>query len=138
MIKYYSILLIGLCSCGSHLNYLGNSYTPTKNVDVYVDASAIKKPYSIIGKGFMEYGYMSWSAYDKARIEKMQKKAIEKAKLKGADAVLFEDYIIKRDGTRIQSVTKTDSVGKGLITVETGTIGPIISSGTNILFLKYE
>jgi hypothetical protein len=138
MFKCYTILLIVFCSCGSHLNYLGSSYTPSRNVDVYVDASAIKKAYTVIGKGFMEYGYMSWSAYGKSRIEKMQKKAVEKARAKGADAVLFQDYLIKKEGTRIQSISTTDSVGKGLVTVETGTIGPIISSGTNIWFLKYD
>jgi hypothetical protein len=134
MIKYYSILsLIVLCSCRARLNYLGSSLSPTKNVDVYVDATAIRRPYTIIGKGYMEFGFGV-----KARIDKMQAKAVEKARSKGADAVLFQDYIIKRDGTSVQTITKTDSVGKGLVTVETGTIGPIVSSGTNILFLKYD
>jgi hypothetical protein len=134
MIKCYSLLfLLIFCSCGARLNYLGSSFTPTKYVDVYVDASAIKRTYTIIGKGYMEYGF-----HTKSRIEKMQSKAIEKAQSNGADAVLFQDYIIKRDGTNVQTITKTDSIGKGLVTVETGTIGPIISSGTNILFLKYD
>jgi hypothetical protein len=134
MNKFYSLIpVIIFSSCGSHLNYLGSSYTPTKNVDVYVDASAIKRSYTIIGKGYMEYGY-----HTKSRVDKMQAKAIAKAQSTGADAVLFQDYIIKRDGTNVQTITKTDSIGKGLVTVETGTIGPIISSGTNILFLKYD
>jgi len=135
MNKLYALLLIAVfSSCrGTRLNYLGASLVPTTDVDVYVDASAIKRPYTIIGKGYMEYAY-----YVKSRVDKMQKKAVEKAKSQGADAVLFQDYIIKRDGTSVQTVTKTDSIGKGLVTVETGTIGPVISSGMNILFLKYN
>lgn len=134
MIKFYPLfLLIAFSSCRARLNYLGGSFTPTKNVDVYVDASAIKRPYTIVGKGYMEYNY-----FVKSKVDKMQAKAIQKAQSKGADAVLFQDYIVKRDGTSVQTVTKTDSVGKGLVTVQTGTIGPVISSGTNILFLKYD
>ena len=135
MIKFYSsIVLIVLSSCGSHLSYLGNSYTQTKNVDVFVDASAIKRPYTIIGKGYMEYGF----SYSKSSIDKMQQKAIEKAKAKGADAILFQDYYFKENGASVQTVTKADSVGKRLVSVETGNISPIISSKTDILFLKYN
>ncbi len=135
MIKYYTLLLILFYSCGTKLNYLGSSYTPSKNVDVYVDASAIKKPYTIIGKGYMVYGY----GFDsKSRIEDIQERAIKKAKEKGADAILFNDYYIKEDGASIHSVTKTDSIGKGLITVQSGSVGPVISSKRDILFLKYN
>lgn len=138
MIKYYSLLALALYSCGSHLNYLGNSYPASKNVDVFVDASAIKKGYTIIGKGYMEYGYLSPGPEAKKRIEKMQKKAIETARHKGADAILFQDYFIKEDGASIHTVTKTDSIGRGLISVQAGRVSPIISSKTDILFLKYD
>ena len=135
MIKYYSIFLITLYSCGSRLNYLGSSYAPSKKVDVYVDAAAIKRPYTIVGKGYMEYGV---GAYSKSRIEKMQAKAVEKAKSKGADAILFQDYYVKENGASVQTLTKADSVGKSLVSVQTGSISPIISSKTDILFLKYD
>ncbi len=120
-------------SCATKLNYLGNSFTPTNRVDVYVDASAIKRPYTVVGKGYMQYSY-----YTRSKVDIMQKKAVETAKSKGADAVLFQEYHIQRDGTSIQTVSRTDSVGKGVVTIGAGMISPIISSGTNILFLKYD
>jgi hypothetical protein len=136
MTKYYSLLfLILFSSCGSRLNYLGSSYAPSKQVDVFVDASAIKKSYTIIGKGYMEYGV---GISSKSRIEKMQDKAIQKARSKGADAILFQDYYFKENGTSIQTVTKTDSVGKSLVSLQTESINPVISSRTEILFLKYD
>jgi hypothetical protein len=135
MIRFYTLLSLALSSCGSHLNYLGSSYSPTKNVDVYVDASAIKHPYTIVGKGYMEYGV---GGYSKSSIEKMQAKAIQKAKSKGADAILFQDYYFKDNGASMQTVTKADSVGKSLLSVQTGNINPVISSRTDILFLKYD
>jgi hypothetical protein len=134
MLKIYAIsLLLIFSSCRARLNYLGSSYTPSKHVEVFVDPSAIKKPYTVMGKGYMEFNY-----YTKGRISKMQAKAIETAKQKGADAVLFHEYFVTQEGTNVKTVTKTDSVGKGSITVHSGTIGPIVSSRTDILFLKYN
>jgi hypothetical protein len=136
MNKFYApLLVIVLSSCGPYLNYLGSSQPPTKNVDVYVDAAAIKHSYTIIGKGYMEYGV---GDFTKSRIEKMQTRAIEKAKAKGADAVLFQDYYFKDNDASIQTVTKADSVGRSLVSVQTGNISPVISSRTDILFLKYN
>lgn len=132
---YFLFFIVTLSSCGSHLSYLGSSQTPTKNVDVYVDATAIKHPYTIVGKGYMEYGV---GGFTKSRIEKMQEKAIKKAKAKGADAILFQDYYYKENGASIQTVTKADSVGKSLVSVQTGSVSPLISSRTDILFLKYN
>jgi hypothetical protein len=63
---------------------------------------------------------------------------MQKAKAKGADAILFQDYFIKENGASIETITKADSVGKSLVSVQTGSISPIVSSGTNILFLKYN
>jgi hypothetical protein len=83
----------------------------------------------------MEYGF---GGYSKSRIDKMQEKAIKKAKAKGADAILFQDYYFKENGASIQTVTKADSVGKSLVSAQTGNISPIISSRTDILFLKYN
>ena len=133
MIKYYSlILMLAFYSC-TKLNYLGSSYTPTRNVDVFVDPSAVKKPYTIIGKGYFDY-----SVYSLSLTEKMQKKAIQKAKDKGADAILFQDYYVMHDGDNVRTVSRSDSIGKGLMTVKSGTIGPVVSSQRDIFFLKYN
>ena len=86
----------------------------------------------------MGKGYMEFSHFTKSKIAKMQTKAVETAKQRGADAVLFQEYFITQDGTSIRSVTTTDSIGKGLITVHAGTVGPIVTSRTDILFLKYN
>jgi hypothetical protein len=133
MIKFYPFCLILLSSCAARLDYLGNSYSPTKKIDVYVDASAIKRSYTIIGKGYMDYG-----SHLRQRRDKMQEKAIAKAKANGADAILFEDYLVKSPGTHLETVTAVDTVGTTRRRVESGTIGPVLSTGTNILFLKYE
>ena len=135
MFNIYTFLLVSLLfiSCGTKLNYLGKTSQPTENVDVYVDAAAIKKPYTIVGKGYMEGHSIS-----KKSIELMQKKAIITAKEKGADAILFQDYYVIENGSGIHSVTKTDSVGSSLVSVSNARVTPVVSSKTDILFLKYN
>jgi hypothetical protein len=135
MIKFYTTLIsvLFLFSCATKISYLGNVSSPTQNVDVFVDRSAIKKTYTIVGKGYVE----QWG-YTRTSLNKIQAKAIAQAKSKGADAVLFEDYYVSQEGTGIRTTTTTDSVGKGLVTVTNGYVGPVISSGRNIFFLKYE
>jgi hypothetical protein len=135
MKKIYPLFILPLLlfSCSSRVSYLGSHHAPTQKVDVYVDASSIKKPYTIVGKGFFHAAYPS-----KNNIDKMQTKAIAKAREKGADAIFFETYYLVNDGTAVRSVTQTDSVGRGTVTVNNTTVSPIISSGTNILFLKYQ
>lgn len=133
MKRYTPLLLLTLISCGVRLDYLGSSFSPTGHVDVFVDASAIKKPYTIIGRGYIDYG-----PYAKSRIERMQSMAVKTAKEKGANAILFQDYYLKHDGTSIQALSKTDSLDKGPATVPTGAVGPVISAGQNIFFLRYD
>jgi len=132
MIKFYPLLLSFLfCSCVTHRQgYLGSSYTPTKNVDVFVEVSTIKKPYTVMGKTFIETDSFT-------NLERVQQKAIEKAKQKGADAILFQDYLFQ-DGGTIQTVSRPDSSKSSSVKVRTTTTSPIVTRRLDILFLKYE
>ena len=88
MNKIYSVLLIVIfSSCSAHINYMGNSFAPTREPDFYVDEKSIDKPYKIIGKGYP-------NSVGTLTLKSMQRKAIEKAKKKGADAVLIQDYFL--------------------------------------------
>jgi hypothetical protein len=132
MLKLYPLLLsILLSSCfAPALDYLGSSYTPTRDVDVYVDASAIKRSYSVMGKSYVDIRGL-------ITLEKVQQAAVEKAKQKGADAILFRDYFIQ-DGASIQTITKSDSIEGASIRVRTTTAAPSETTRLDILFLKYE
>ena len=132
MIKFYPLLLSFLfCSCITHQQgYLGSSYTPTKNVDVFVDVSTIKKSYTIMGKTFIETDAFT-------NLERVQQKAVEKAKQKGADAILFQDYLFQ-DGGTIQTVSRPDSNKSSSVRVRTTTTSAIVARRLDILFLKYD
>jgi iron uptake system EfeUOB component EfeO/EfeM len=132
------IILIPFTSCFTRLNfyYVGDKSRPTEKVDVFVDASAIKKEYTIIGKGYSEIIY-NWK--QKLHSEKILTSAIEKAKQNGADAVFFKETFIYTQGTNINTHGRIDSVGKAVVTASSTTISPTVGYFHNeILFLKYK
>ena len=135
MLKLYFILIVSVSSsCGVSVNYLGNSFNETSHVDVYVDPAAIKRIYTVIGKGYEQH----YTSFSRNNIEKLQVKAIRKAKQKGADAILFQDYHVLHPGTAITTTTiKLDTLNRGVVTTGNAHAGPVVSSGRNILFLKY-
>lgn len=129
---YYPTLLILLTACGTKISYVGNSFPKTIDVGVFVDESAIKKNYEVVGKGFISRGYLFRTP------EKIQEKAMAKARQKGADAILIKDYYIPNTYTGINTVLHSDSVGKGLVTIGNSTIQQSGTTGMTIYFLKYQ
>jgi hypothetical protein len=128
MRKFYSpLFLTSLASCVTQVSYLGTSYPTTRNVDVFVTQASVKKPFDVIGKGYLQRGNTLWLT-----VEGIQQKAVEKAKTKGADGVIIEDrYLIDNSGTL---TTRTDSI-RG---TQTSYVNSSIASGFNILFIKYK
>jgi len=124
---FFCIILL-FTSCSPHINYLGSTSEPTSQVDVFVDESAIKKGYDIIGKGYVD-----------ARIpgkhipEKIQTKAIEKAMTKGADAILIQDYVANA-ASSLNTTTKKDNT-RDVLTVNN--IKQPDDNAFIIYFLKY-
>lgn len=131
MTKFYllfaSVSLFSACS--PTLNYLGNSFQPTQNVDVYVDESSISKDYSIMGKGYVFH-------YGHTIPESLQKKAITKAKQKGADAVLFKDVFLPVTTSPTRS--KKDSSGGITVAINPSLPASSASAEMVVFFLKYK
>lgn len=134
MKKIYIIpfVVLFLTSCVTRIAYIGSTNDPTSHVDVFVNENAIKKPYEIVGKGYIHYGFFSRG------IEKIQKKSVAKARQKGANGILFQDYYIPNTGTSINTVMRSDSVAKGLVTIGNTTLQTTGTGGMNIFFLKYS
>jgi hypothetical protein len=124
---YAPFILIFFASCFTQVNYLGTSFPQTKKVDVFVSQSAVKKPFEIIGKG-----YVNSHGIPEPSVEVIQQKAVEKAKLKGANAVVIEDYYLVDKTSTI--ITKTDSLKRTQTNADTN---PAVSTGFTILFLRY-
>jgi hypothetical protein len=134
MTKFYTTLLFSsiFCSCGLHINYLGTVSETTDKVDVFVDAAAIRRPYTIIGKGYPD-------RFLGENTKNLQPKAIKMAKQKGADAILFQDlYVTEDNSSTYSSVRATDSSGRASVLLRSRSSSPVVSSKVDIFFLKYE
>ena len=127
---YFSFLMILFSSCFPHINYIGNSFPSTKEPDFYVDEKSIDKPYKIIGKGYPNgVGVLT--------LKTLQKKAIEKAKRNGADAVLVQDYFVQAAVTNGCTIYHSNSNGKGITWNSTLSTADGVDTQFIILFLKY-
>lgn len=123
------LLLLFLSSCMSlvtKVNYVGSSYPETSNVDVFVSEASVKKPFDVIGKGYVQNNLVA--------AEAIQRKAVAKGKKKGADAVIIADYFIV-DNTKLVT-SRTDSSSR--IVKQNVSSNPSVGSGFNILFIKYR
>lgn len=74
-------LLFTLVAC-TKIDYVGRSYAPTTHVDIFFTLEDVKRDHEVMG-------HMVASAGDAVSAEKMQKKIMEKAREKGADAVVI-------------------------------------------------
>ncbi len=76
-------LSIFIIQC-AQVNYVGKTYTPTTNIDVYYSDKEIEKEYTSIGHAMGSGGILVSN-------EKIQEKLIEKARAVGADGVIIKE-----------------------------------------------
>ena len=88
-ILMFSVLLV--MSCSPVINYLGDSYTPSQNIDVFYDEHDIKQEYKVMGMMSNEAGDLE---IDDA--ENVKNAMIKKARSVGADAILFINFYSDR------------------------------------------
>ena len=91
IILVFSIFLT--ISCSPKINYLGDSYIPTQNVDMFFDEHDIQKEYKVIG--LMKNEAAELEIDD---VEKVKQAMIKKAKSVGADAILYIGFYSERQG----------------------------------------
>jgi hypothetical protein len=137
MKKIYPLLLVFLTACSKvKIIYVGNEAKPVSHLDVFIDETLINRPYEVMGlaKGNITAPWLG-KDYD----EEIAKKAIERAKKCGADAILFSNYYNKLytpENRQESKVVYTDtSITR---TASQKTIPSPMSTGRQILFLKYK
>ncbi|HYG18761.1 MAG TPA: hypothetical protein VD816_07525 [Ohtaekwangia sp.] len=82
-----------LASCSDRIIYYGRSYPQTTNVDLYFRESDVNEPHEIMGKATLEVSARKNS-------DKVQAKLLDRAKRKGADALIFDDIALTNTGSR--------------------------------------
>lgn len=79
-----SLLLSTVIACSPNLNYLGDIYEPTQEVDVYYDQGDIDKEYKVIGQLSGDNQGMELND-----LEDIKKAMVQEAKMRGANGILF-------------------------------------------------
>lgn len=87
------LVWVFLLGCSPNIQYLGKSYTPTSDVDVFFDEKDIKREHEVMGTMKNE-----GSDLELDDMQSIQDAMIKTAKDKGADAVLFTNTFEKERG----------------------------------------
>ena len=80
-----AVLVLVIASCGNPYKYLGKSYAPTPEADMFFREADVPEPFEIMGKLEVEMP-------DSRSTEKIQRKVMQIAASKGADAVMIDNF----------------------------------------------
>ena len=78
------LILFLIISCSPKIQYLGKTYAPTQNVDIFFNESDINRPFTTIGMI-----RNSGKSYEKNNPEVIKTAMLTKAMQVGADAIIF-------------------------------------------------
>ena len=114
------ILFVTACGDDTDVDYLGDSYTPTSDVDVYFSEDDVTEGYLVMGHATAEGG----------DTETLQETLIEKARDSGADGIIFEGF----DRVETGEQTIVNDIGDTSI-VNTNTTSVL---QVKAIFIKYN
>jgi len=99
----FSALILLFTSCGPTIHYLGETYSSKSDVEIFYDINDVKTNFVVIGQ-------MTHDKFINYDLENIKKEMVKKAQLKGADAIVFQDFSVEReneiDGDRFSVVAK--------------------------------
>ncbi|GAA4312657.1 hypothetical protein GCM10023149_08100 [Mucilaginibacter gynuensis] len=129
-ISLITFLVMGLLAACSTPSYFGKTYSPTQNVDVYLDKADVKKTYTTMGSTKIAKGFSS--------LESAQQKVIELGKAKGADGVIMNltEEVVSTQQTGTGVVTQTKK--KNVIGTSSSSTMDVKSKKITATFIKYE
>lgn len=130
------LLIIAIClSACTKIDYIGEEYPPTTHVDLFFSMDDVAREHKVMGN-------LIATADDGVSTEKMQKKIIEKAMKKGADAVVIMGFDKYQSGesTTYRETSEEGETKKGkLKTTTTATSSTAVKEKKQIkaVFIKY-
>jgi len=111
-----SALLLLVCVACTKIDYIGEEYPPTSDVDMYFDETDVGNDYRIMGR-------LVATADDFVSADKMQKKIMEEARKKGADGVVILGLERYQNGEShtYKETTELEESTKGTVSTTTAT-----------------
>jgi len=122
------MLLIPACAT---VDYLGRSYPPTTNVELFFAEADIKESYEVMGR-------VNAHANDIVSAEKLQKKILEKARENGADAVVILGFERYQTGEHTSYNETTKEKRSGTTTTGSATTSSETEKAIEAIFVKYK
>jgi len=134
MKKFYLFILpLIISGCSTVIQYVGATYPSTsKTPEIFVAESAIRQPFTIVGRGYIKTGFNDINWY------KVQKEATKHARQHGADAILITENTAVSPIPSLISEGRLDSTSRGFKTKSSVETYYPLSTWHDILFLKYN
>jgi hypothetical protein len=130
-----SLVIIVLVIGCTKIDYVGEEYPPTSHADLFFSMDDVERDYKIMG-------HVVATAQDIVGAGKMQKKIMEEARKKGADAVVILGMERYQSGesTSYNETSETKDTKKGSKTTTTATTSTSVQEKKEIkaTFLKYK
>ena len=99
------VLATVMVSCGNPYKYLGKSYAPTTDPELFFRDADVPADFEQMGK-------LEVQMPDSKKMDKIQKKLVDIAASKGADAVMIDNFDMETGGfTTVQSGAKNKKKG---------------------------
>ncbi len=84
MSRRWIVGLVLLAACAS-VDYVGKSYPPTANVDLYMSADDVQRPYEVMGEARAQVDAIPFAKPG----PQLQQKLMEEARARGANGVIL-------------------------------------------------
>ncbi len=97
IISLMVVLSLFFAACGDGIDYVGDSYLPTSDVDVYFSEDDVIE----------DYQKMGYATAEGDNAEELQERLIKKARENGADGIVFEGV----DRVKTGEITTVDAEG---------------------------
>ncbi len=133
-LSFIALAVLLTVSC-TKIDYVGKSYSPTTEVDIYFSLDDVKGSYEVMG-------HLTATAGTFVSSEKMQEEILKKAQEKGADAVVILglDHYVTNSGSSWTETTDTKDTKSGTKTTTTGSASDNTEEMKEITarFIKYK
>ena len=128
MLAIPALLFVAACA---HVDYIGETYEPTRQVDVFFAEKDIPRDYRVIGKVLA-------SANELVSAEKLQSKIVKKAQEKGADAVVLTGLERYKSGQHTDYSETTEDRGRKTRTHGHSSTSDEEKKEIQAIFIKYR
>ena len=125
------LCLLLLAPACAHVDYLGRTYPPTTNVELFFSEADVTESYEVMGR-------VNAHANDFVAAEKLQAKIMEKARANGADAVVILGFDRYKTGEHTTYSETTKEKRRGTQTTGSTSTSSESEKAIEAIFLKYK